>query len=354
MASIPDPLTLSPLTISPLRISTMVTTCHAGCGIKLQRLFESFPLWAIPFGYPGEGFLKMEYEKKVIGSSTRDILTKRKVTEKTFFNQATLVVRKKVSDERGYKEVNIKLFANGGIQMTGVPSTEFSQATIQYVIADIKAKDPEVFADNGVNAGMIKYRVQLINSDYSINRQIYQEKLHKILSNVYNLFSSHESTIYQGVNTKYYYNKQGNKLRPGICDCKSGCTGQGSGDGDGQRAQSRRRSDGASESFSGKAKTEKENSPERGRARTRSDRKGRALKTDDVSVGGIMIPLYDQVLASCRENWDKLEEKNDITAEWWLAFLGVIPEDSGNLEDAQLLALSIISLQEELKGYKNA
>lgn len=229
MASIPDPLI-----ISPLRISTMVTTCHAGCGIKLQRLFESFPIWAIPFGYPGEGFLKMEYEKKVIGSSTRDILTKRKVTEKTFFNQATLVVRKKVSEERGWKEVNIKLFANGGIQMTGVPSTEFSQATIQYVLAEIKAKDPEVFVDNGLNAGMIKYRVQLINSDYSINRQIYQEKLHKILSNVYNLFSSHESTIYQGVNTKYYYNKQGNKLRPGICDCKSGCTGQGSGDGDGQ------------------------------------------------------------------------------------------------------------------------
>ena len=65
-----------------------------------------------------------------------------------------------------------------------------------------------------------------------------------------------------------------------------------------------------------------------------------------------MIPLYDQVLASCKDNWDKLEEKNDITAEWWLAFLGVIPEDPGNLEDSQLLALYIISLQEELKGYK--
>jgi len=224
----------SELTISPLRISTMVTTCHAGCGINLQRLFDSFPIWAIPFGYPGEGFLKMEYEKKVIGSSTRDILTKRKVTEKTFFNQATLVVRKKVSEERGWKEVNIKLFANGGIQMTGVPSTEFSQATIQYVLAVIKAKDPQVFAEGGLSAGMTKYRVQLINSDYSINRQIYQEKLHKILSNTYNLFSSHESTIYQGVNTKYYYNKKGDTLRPGICNCKSSCTGQGSGDGDGQ------------------------------------------------------------------------------------------------------------------------
>jgi hypothetical protein len=65
-----------------------------------------------------------------------------------------------------------------------------------------------------------------------------------------------------------------------------------------------------------------------------------------------VIPLYDQILASCKDNWDKLEEKKDITPEWWLAFLGVIPEDPAILEDSQLLALSIISLQEELKGYQ--
>jgi TATA-box binding protein (TBP) (component of TFIID and TFIIIB) len=219
------------LTMSPLRISTMVTTCHAGCGIRLRQLFENFGKWAIPFGYPGEGFLKMEYETKVIGSSTRDVLTKRKVTEKTFFNQATLVIRKALPDGRGWKEVNIKLFANGGIQMTGVPTYEFSEQAIKFVIDEIKAKGPDVFAGE---PGLTKFRVQLINSDYSINRQIHQEKLHKVLSNVYNLFSSHESTIYQGVNTKYYYNKKGNPLRPGICECKSPCTGQGLGDGEGQ------------------------------------------------------------------------------------------------------------------------
>jgi len=218
------------LTMSPLRISTTVTTCHVGCGIILKKLFDNFHLFAIPFGYPGEGFLKMEYETKVVGSSTRDVLTKRKVTEKTFFNQATLVIRKYLNG-RGWKEVNIKLFANGGVQMTGVPTPEFSQEAITYVINKIKATAPDIF--NGA-AAMTKFKIQLINSDYSINRQIYQEKLHKVLSNVYNLFSSHESTIYQGVNTKYYYNKKGNILRPGICECKEACTGQGNGDGDGQ------------------------------------------------------------------------------------------------------------------------
>jgi len=227
----------APLSCSPLRISTMVTTCHVGCGIRLGRLFDNLKLWAIPFGYPGEGFLKMEYETKVVGSSTRDVLTKRKVTEKTFFNQATLVVRKTFPG-RGWKEVNIKMFANGGIQMTGVPTAEFSQEVIQFVMDQISAKDPEIFIDIKTQVvqqpALTKFRIQLINSDYSINRQIYQDKLHKVLSNVYNLFSSHESTIYQGVNTKYYYNKKGNPLRPGICECKAQCNGQGLGDGEGQ------------------------------------------------------------------------------------------------------------------------
>ena len=226
------------LTTSPLRISTMVTTCHVGCGIRLRQLFENFSRFAIPFGYPGEGFLKMEFETKVVGSSTRDILTKRKVTEKTFFNQATLVIRKTCAG-RGWKEVNIKMFANGGIQMTGVPTAEFSQQAIQFVIDEITNKDPTIFTGTSQGQGegqaaLTKFQIQLINSDYSINRQIYQDKLHKVLSNVYNLFSSHESTIYQGVNTKYYYNKKGNPLRPGICGCKTPCTGQGNGDGDGQ------------------------------------------------------------------------------------------------------------------------
>jgi hypothetical protein len=216
----------------------MVTTCHVGCGIRLRQLFENFSRFAIPFGYPGEGFLKMEFETKVVGSSTRDILTKRKVTEKTFFNQATLVIRKTCAG-RGWKEVNIKMFANGGIQMTGVPTAEFSQQAIQFVIDEITNKDPTIFTGTSQGQGegqaaLTKFQIQLINSDYSINRQIYQDKLHKVLSNVYNLFSSHESTIYQGVNTKYYYNKKGNPLRPGICGCKTPCTGQGNGDGDGQ------------------------------------------------------------------------------------------------------------------------
>ena len=39
-------------------------------------------------------------------------------------------------------------------------------------------------------------------------------------------------TIYQGVNTKYFYNKTGTK--PGICTCSKFCKGQGGGSGEGE------------------------------------------------------------------------------------------------------------------------
>ena len=41
-----------------------------------------------------------------------------------------------------------------------------------------------------------------------------------------------EKTIYQGVNTKFFYNA----LNPdkGVCECEKGCKGQGTGEGEGE------------------------------------------------------------------------------------------------------------------------
>jgi hypothetical protein len=41
-----------------------------------------------------------------------------------------------------------------------------------------------------------------------------------------------EKTIYQGVNTKFFYNTK-NPCK-GICECENFCKGQGSGDGEGE------------------------------------------------------------------------------------------------------------------------
>ena len=93
------------LTLGPLRVSTMVVTAHLGTTLNLHRLLELFHEVAIPLTWPDEGFLKVEYkpilatasteakakqkakaqEKIVIGTCSRDELTKRKKSKNIFF-----------------------------------------------------------------------------------------------------------------------------------------------------------------------------------------------------------------------------------------------------------------------------
>jgi TATA-box binding protein (TBP) (component of TFIID and TFIIIB) len=240
------------LKIGPLRISTMVVTAHIGTEINLMRLLELFHEKAIPLTWPAEGFLKVEYkpilnmkpnatpqeeqkakqlakstDKIVIGTCMRDELTKRKKSKNIFFNQSTLVVRRKFN-ENSFKEVNIKLFKNGGIQMTGIPSDAFAKDTLQWLAQELSSFSTSVLEGK---ANPNRYSIQLINSDYQINGSINRERLHEILINEYNLFSSFESTIYQGCDTKYYYNEAAPEDAPeGICPCQDTiCNGSGDG-----------------------------------------------------------------------------------------------------------------------------
>ena len=213
------------LTFTPLRISTLVTTGHLGSTINLEKLFDQFHMYAIPIGYPDEGFLKIEYGEKAIGYSSRDILSKRKVSKNSFFNQSTLVVRKKKEDNSGFKEVNIKLFANGGFQMTGITSEEYSKNVLTWLI-NIMNSLPTKLSDKQFSTA--KFSVQLLNSDYKMNALVRRDELHRILVNQYKLFSTLETTIYQGINTKYYYNEKSLR-KNGICWCDKCCNGQGDG-----------------------------------------------------------------------------------------------------------------------------
>jgi TATA-box binding protein (TBP) (component of TFIID and TFIIIB) len=213
------------LRFTPLRISTLVTTGHLGTTLNLEKLFNQFYLYAIPIGYPDEGFLKIEYGEKAIGYSSRDILSKRKVSKNSFFNQSTLVVRKKKEDGSGYKEVNIKLFANGGFQMTGITSENYSKNVLQWLI-NIMNTMPTKLSEKEFSVQ--KFSVQLLNSDYKMNALVRRDELHRILVNKYKLFSTLETTIYQGINTKYYYNEKSLR-KNGICWCDKPCSGQGDG-----------------------------------------------------------------------------------------------------------------------------
>ena len=150
-----------------------------------------------------------------------------------FFNQTTVIVQLDKD-----KKVNVKIFSNGNIQMTGLKSEKDG-----IVVCNTLKK--ELLNTSGLIDNEIKYAIPfkkeliikdinivLINSDYFCGYKIKRDVLHKIIVTNYKLFSSYEPCIYPGVNTKFFWNKS-NVLQDGICKCTKKCLGKGSGDGDG-------------------------------------------------------------------------------------------------------------------------
>jgi len=218
--------TVPTLNFSTLRVSTITTTAQLGVKIDLDQIYKQIRI--LPYWDLNDGILKMEYKGQRQGTCFKDIMQKPKVTKTSFFNQATIVVRREVST-LNWKEVNVKIFRNGGVQMTGVRSIEMSADVIRWLIAHLTAicTGAPIFEGTPV---IHKEQTQLINTDFSIGAKVRRDVLHKILTENYGLNSSFESAIYQGVKTKYFCNAERPADKPrGICPCPTLCKGTGDG-----------------------------------------------------------------------------------------------------------------------------
>lgn len=213
------------LNFSDLRISTITTTAQLGTKILRDELFEQIiitPYWDLT-----DCVLKMEHSGKSKGTCFKDIMQKPKET-KGFYNQTTLVIRREISP-LVWKEMNIKLFKNGGIQMTGVRSLEMASNALHWLIGYLQRTCVAKPIFEGIPV-VQKEEVQMVNTDFSIGAKVRRENLHRILMVNYGLNSSYESAIYQGVKTKYFYNAQKPPGHPpGICPCAKLCKGTADG-----------------------------------------------------------------------------------------------------------------------------
>ncbi len=198
-----------------LRVSTMTLVSEINSNINLAELYNNLEI--------NDFIHYIEYGKdRTKGSSVKKIKNPRKHKEKKFFyNQLTLHIYKG-------KIVNVKLFNNGRIQMTGLKQKQqgidIIHMLLQYLgkLSENKRKD---ILDN-INPEIRESRIVLINSDFDIRFKINREILHRlIVSRGY--YSSYEPTIYPGVNIKYYFNPKHDNC--GICKCTFPCNGKGKG-----------------------------------------------------------------------------------------------------------------------------
>ena len=206
----------------------MTVTGHLGVSPNLKALFEQSAF--IPYWWVGPGIIKIQVGADKKGICTEDIMHVSAKSKKQFFNQSSLVFRMQLPDALTYKETNIKLFKNGGFQMTGISSEAMARESLRQLF--------EMNKGRGIwptEPTIQKFNVCMMNSDYSIGKAIRRDRLYKILVETHGLWSSFEPTIYQGVNTKFFWNKERPAdSPPGICFCPEPCDGSASGYGVGK------------------------------------------------------------------------------------------------------------------------
>lgn len=141
-------------------------------------------------------------------------LNKKEKKDFHFFNQITVVIRVfqgPVKDWDTEPKINLKLFKNGSIQMSGCKSIEYINIVLNKLlvkITQIKARieDKKIqeikFVENHKDLSIISYKVDMINSNYKVNMQIDRTKLYDLLIKK-NIKSSFEPCIRACVIIKY-------------------------------------------------------------------------------------------------------------------------------------------------------
>jgi TATA-box binding protein (TBP) (component of TFIID and TFIIIB) len=158
------------------------------------------------------------------GISPKQESDKKKKKKREFFNQITIVI----VVENDFN--NIKLFNNGAISMTGVKSEKNGKKAVKILVENLK-NIPGLLPEDTL---MEFFDIVWINSDYKCSYNIKRSELHQLLVNEYEIFSSFEPCIYQGVMSKFFWNKD-YKDKPnmllGKCYCLNECNGKGTGEG---------------------------------------------------------------------------------------------------------------------------
>jgi TATA-box binding protein (TBP) (component of TFIID and TFIIIB) len=120
-------------------------------------------------------------------------LKKKEKKEFHFFNQITVVVRVfqgPVTDWEDEPKINLKLFKNGSIQMSGCKSLEYVNIVLNKLLVKIKQIKAKIednkiheikFVENHTDLAITSYKIDMINSNYKVNMQIDRIKFYNLL-----------------------------------------------------------------------------------------------------------------------------------------------------------------------------
>jgi hypothetical protein len=152
-----------------------------------------------------DGRIKFKDHRKInIGLSKKDILNCRSKKKRAFFNCFVLIIR--VEDEnsppdaRIFKEMHIKVFNTGKLEIPGIQHDDSLQNVIDILIRTLK-----IVVGEHIDCKKDNCETVLINSNFNCGFYIDRDKLYNILKYKYRINSNYDSCSYPGIQCKFFY-----------------------------------------------------------------------------------------------------------------------------------------------------
>jgi len=151
---------------------------------------------------PSARRIKFKDERKItVGISKKDILNFRGKIKNAFYNCFALIMR--YNFEGDYKEVHIKVFNTGKLEIPGVVNNEMLEGVKKLLVLYLQE-----FLNNKIEfIDSIDENV-LINSNFNCGFYLDRSKLHHILLNKYGVETAFDPCSYPGVKCKFYFNNE--------------------------------------------------------------------------------------------------------------------------------------------------
>jgi|SaaInlStandDraft_7_1057024.scaffolds.fasta_scaffold02762_10 TATA-box binding protein (TBP) (component of TFIID and TFIIIB) len=184
-------------------ISTMCGSCKIGTSVNIDNIYNFLEL-----NDNDILTVKINDEKirTLLVNSKKKRSTKKKTKTNSMYNSITIVVRineGSYDDLSKVKKLNMKIFNNGSIQMSGVKTYKYTNRALNKLIFKLKEINNNVhFINDYDNITVNDFNIYMINSEYKLVTQINRNNLFNILYSQ-KVKCSYEKCIRACVTVKY-------------------------------------------------------------------------------------------------------------------------------------------------------
>jgi len=150
---------------------------------------------------PNARKIKFKDVRKIdIGMCKKDLICYRKKKKGAFYNCFAIILRLLYKNE--YKEVHVKIFNTGKLEIPGIQHDELLIVTLNKLIDILKP-----LTNDSIDYNKENIQTVLINSNFSCGFFIDRFKLYEILKTKYSISAAYDPCSYPGIQCKFYYNK---------------------------------------------------------------------------------------------------------------------------------------------------